>query len=85
MLREQEMNKGGGDTSTGNMALQVQAIPTLAEVGITRMMSSKAQKIGYVTLRSRQNISPIPIPAAIWLFGTALIGLVGFGKRKTAA
>jgi hypothetical protein len=29
--------------------------------------------------------SAVPVPAAIWLFGTALIGLVGFGKRKTAA
>ena len=29
--------------------------------------------------------SAIPIPAAIWLFGTALIGLVGFGKRRKAA
>jgi hypothetical protein len=28
------------------------------------------------------NLSPVPVPAAIWLFGTALIGLVGFGKRK---
>ena len=28
---------------------------------------------------------PIPIPAAIWLFGTALIGLIGFGKRKSRA
>jgi hypothetical protein len=27
--------------------------------------------------------SPVPVPAAIWLFGTALIGLVGFGKRKS--
>jgi hypothetical protein len=27
-------------------------------------------------------VNPIPIPAAIWLFGTALIGLVGFGKRR---
>ncbi len=26
--------------------------------------------------------SAIPIPATIWLFGTALIGLVGLGKRK---
>ena len=26
--------------------------------------------------------SAVPVPAAIWLFGTALIGLVGFGKRK---
>jgi hypothetical protein len=29
-----------------------------------------------------QALSAVPVPAAIWLFGTALIGLVGFGKRK---
>jgi hypothetical protein len=27
-------------------------------------------------------ISPVPVPAAFWLFGTALIGLFGFKKRK---
>ncbi len=27
--------------------------------------------------------STVPVPAAIWLFGTALIGLVGYGKRKS--
>ena len=26
--------------------------------------------------------SPVPVPAAVWLFGTALIGLVGFNKRR---
>ena len=26
--------------------------------------------------------SVVPVPAAIWLFGTALIGLVGFGRRS---
>jgi hypothetical protein len=25
---------------------------------------------------------PVPVPAAVWLFGTALVGLVGFGKRS---
>ena len=30
-----------------------------------------------------RGISAVPVPAAVWLFGTALIGLVGFGKRKT--
>jgi hypothetical protein len=32
------------------------------------------------------NFTPaaVPIPAAVWLFGTALIGLIGFGKRKAA-
>jgi hypothetical protein len=29
--------------------------------------------------------SAVPIPAAIWLFGTALIGLVGLSKRRKAA
>ncbi|WP_152428844.1 hypothetical protein [Methylomonas sp. MK1] len=28
--------------------------------------------------------SPVPVPGAVWLFGSAMAGLVGFGKRKTA-
>ena len=39
-----------------------------------------------------ENIAPIsyefsvvPLPAAAWLFGTALIGLIGFSKRRKAA
>ena len=27
----------------------------------------------------------VPVPAAVWLFGTALVGLAGFGKRRKAA
>jgi len=30
-------------------------------------------------------VPAVPIPAAIWLFGTALIGLVGFSKRRKVA
>ena len=26
-------------------------------------------------------VSPIPVPAAFWLFGTALIGFIGFSRR----
>jgi hypothetical protein len=32
-----------------------------------------------VTLTS---INPVPVPAAIWLFGTGLVGLFGFVRRK---
>lgn len=28
------------------------------------------------------NPNPIPVPAAVWLFGTALLGLAGFGRRN---
>jgi len=33
-------------------------------------------------MRLKMIVSPVPIPAAVWLFGTALIGLVGFSKRR---
>ncbi|MCP4128542.1 MAG: hypothetical protein GY753_15985 [Gammaproteobacteria bacterium] len=29
--------------------------------------------------------SPVPIPAAVWLFGSGLLGLIGFSKRKKVA
>ena len=31
------------------------------------------------------DVSVVPVPAAFWLFGTALVGLVGFTKRRNAA
>jgi len=31
------------------------------------------------------NPNPVPVPAALWLFGTALAGLAGFGRRKIKA
>ncbi len=30
-------------------------------------------------------VSAVPVPAAVWLFGSGLIGLVGIARRKTAA
>jgi hypothetical protein len=31
------------------------------------------------------SLSPVPVPAAIWLFGTALLGLSGFNMRRKRA
>lgn len=43
-----------------------------------------------ITIKSRDgeatfdNPSAVPVPAAVWLFGTSLLGLVGLRKRKSA-
>jgi len=31
------------------------------------------------------NIAPVPVPAAVWLFGSGLVGLVGFARRQQKA
>lgn len=28
------------------------------------------------------DLPPMPIPAAIWLFGTSLLGVIGIAKRR---
>ncbi|MGB5717302.1 MAG: VPLPA-CTERM sorting domain-containing protein, partial [Gammaproteobacteria bacterium] len=37
------------------------------------------------TFGSTEDINPVPIPAAAWLFGSGLLGLVGMARRKRAA
>lgn len=40
---------------------------------------------GYSTLAVQSgDVSAVPVPAAVWLFGSGLIGLVGFARRKKA-
>ena len=31
------------------------------------------------------DIAPVPVPAAVWLFGSGLVGLVGVARRKKKA
>ncbi len=30
-------------------------------------------------------INPVPVPAAVWLFGTALLGFIGYSRRRNVA
>lgn len=38
--------------------------------------------VSHYTIYARGQTSPVPIPAAAWLFGSALIGMVGVGARR---
>ena len=35
--------------------------------------------------RVQYGASPVPLPAAVWLFGSALLGLIGFSRRRRSA
>lgn len=37
--------------------------------------------LGHISM----NVSAVPVPAAVWLFGTGLFGLVGYQRRKAFA
>lgn len=58
-------------------------IALAANAGVTTLdyyiTSNLNQAQIYVT-----SLTTVPVPAAIWLFGTAILGLVGFNRRKSA-
>ena len=37
-----------------------------------------------VTFDTLFDVTPVPVPAAVWLFGSGLVGLAGFARRKKA-
>ena len=36
-------------------------------------------------VRANLSVQPVPVPGAVWLFGSAVAGLIGFGRRKQIA
>ena len=43
----------------------------------------KAHHLGQYGIDISRTGSPVPVPAAVWLFGSGLMGLVGVVRRKT--
>ena len=38
----------------------------------------------FLHLEGVVNAAPVPAPAALWLFGSGLLGLIGVARRKAA-
>lgn len=39
-------------------------------------------RITWLLVSDTQNLSPVPVPAAAWLFGSALLGFAGWSRHK---
>jgi len=66
----------GSDTSV-QLSLQNNLLATTTEAGDDAMIQKKFGAIGI-------EVNPVPVPAALWLFGSGLIGLAAFARRKKA-
>ena len=62
-------------------------IGLISDTPIFRMEFDFVSGIGFGgdDLLFTQIVSPVPLPAAVWLFGSALLGLIGLSRRKKAA
>lgn len=79
-------NTGNGASSLGSLYFL-----TTADFGSTfgaqNPQTGTSLNLGTLSLDSTTGIlsfgaTPVPVPAAVWLFGSALCGLIGFGRRN---
>jgi hypothetical protein len=67
--------------ATGTPGYETNGFYTLV-IGAHGGTGSAADAVVYDVLVTT---SAVPVPGAVWLFGSALAGFVGFGRRKTTA
>jgi hypothetical protein len=78
---------GAGDITGGSVSLRA-ATPTgtFGDLNLNYDSGSWDFYLGDgALLVSTGEISAVPVPAAAWLFGSALVGLVGVGRRRKLA
>ena len=71
------------DLATIGFAGNVNAIKV---VGLDNGGGSPGFDLAFIQgLEGSVTVNPVPVPAAVWLFGTALIGFVGMSRRRKVA
>jgi hypothetical protein len=75
---------------TGGLSYVFNAIDTLGKWSLGNILLASGDHTIRVAVASALEggqlnikVNSVPVPAAIWLFGSALMGLAGFSSRKT--
>ena len=74
-------NDGGANAQSGSTAFAVLAGDVF---GFDQQATDSCCGPGVTTISGFSAPSAIPVPAAVWLFGSGLLGLVGIARRKKA-
>ena len=69
------------DTSTEGL-FNAQYVLNLSDANVGASSTWQNQQL---TLNLVGNVTAVPVPAAVWLFGSAVMGWVGMGRRKQLA
>ena len=64
---------------SSQMSRLVFGLLVIGQMGISRTCTGRSVR------RHRSNINEVPLPAAVWLFGTGLLGLAGIARRRNQA
>jgi hypothetical protein len=67
------------------MLIQTDGTPVIPDVGNPYMEGVNEygdEDLVIGKLGSSSTLSPVPIPAAVWLLGSGLLGLIGIRRRK---
>lgn len=76
-------NANLGNWSSGGVELDGNAYITVSTNNFSGFTQTTLEN--YWTLSSDGQLSYVPVPAAVWLFGSALIGLAGVARRRRSA
>lgn len=77
----------GADFDIAGQSRELIGLPMLEEnFGLTNASFMYGMgDIGTPGMAGSYTPSPVPVPAAVWLFGSGLIGLTGIARRRTTA
>jgi hypothetical protein len=72
----------GSEFNVGGLATVVQTGANMWDLSFTHTQLD-SPFIDFTSVMTMQ-ISQVPVPAAVWLFGSGLIGLIGIARKKAA-